>query len=99
MEFLLIGYDGKDAGAPERRKKHRPAHLEHGSELFEEGNLLYGGAMLDEKGDMIGSVMIARFPTRADLDAWLKTEPFVLEKVWEKLEVRNFRPGPWFQEK
>ena len=36
---------------------------------------------------MKGSVLILDFPDRAALDEYLANEPYVLEKVWEKIEV------------
>ena len=56
-----------------------------------------GGAILDDAGGMIGSVLITEFPTRADLDAWLAADPYVTGAVWERLEVKPFRTavGSW----
>jgi uncharacterized protein len=98
MLFLILGRDGTDAEAQNRRKTHRPAHLERGSTLIERGDLLYGGAMLDPAGNMIGSVMIVNFPSQEKIDEWLKDEPFINGGVWQKVEVHPFRPGPWFQD-
>jgi len=56
-----------------------------------EGKALYGIAMLDDEENMIGSVMVMDFPSRAELDEWLKVEPYVVGKVWEKVEVFKAR--------
>jgi uncharacterized protein YciI len=40
---------------------------------------------------MIGSVVLAEFPNRADLDAWLAREPYVTEGVWKNIEIKPFR--------
>jgi len=98
MIFLIMGRDGSDADAHNRRQANRPAHLARGSILKERGDLLYGGAMLDEAGHMIASVMIVKFPSRAKVDEWLEDEPFIKGGVWQTVEVRPFRPGPWFAE-
>ena len=38
---------------------------------------------------MKGSVLILDFPSRADLDAYLASEPYVVENVWEKVEIET----------
>ena len=45
---------------------------------------------------MTGSVLVLDFPERAELDAWLKIEPYVTGDVWRSIEVRPFRVGPSF---
>lgn len=86
-QFIVIGHDGTDAGAPERRKATRDAHLKVCAESVASGNQLIGAAMMDDSGVMNGSVMIMDFPDRAALDAWLAREPYIAGKVWERVEV------------
>ena len=38
---------------------------------------------------MKGSALVLDFPDRAALDAYLKNEPYVVEGVWEKIEVET----------
>lgn len=87
MQFIVIGHDGKDEGALERRMAAREAHLKVCAESVASGNQLIGAAMMDESGKMNGSVMVMDFPDRAALDAWLAREPYVSGKVWDKIEV------------
>ena len=61
--------------------------------------LLLAAAMLDEAGQMNGSVMIGDFPDRAALDAWLAQEPYVTGQVWQTVEVIPCKIGPAFQDK
>src|SRR5579864_8069753 len=75
MQWLVIARDGTDPEAPERRARHRPAHLEGAARLQAAGHLLMGGAILDDSGRMIGSAAVAEFATRAGLDEWLRTDP------------------------
>jgi len=91
MQFLLIAYDGTDAGALNRRMKSRPEHLEKISVVKKAGEFLYGGAILDDTGKMIGSMILYEMPDRATLDERLKNEPYIYNKVWEKIEIRPFR--------
>jgi uncharacterized protein len=57
MQFLVMAKDGSDEDALERRKRTRPTHLASIGPLVESGNVLVGGAMLDDACDMIGSML------------------------------------------
>lgn len=94
MQFIVTGRD--EAGAGERRMALRDKHLARANELLAGGNLLYGVALLDEGGRACGSVMVMEFPSRAELDRWLESEPFVVGKVWAEVEVTPCRVGPMF---
>ncbi len=91
MQFLLLAHDGTDKDAKARRAAVRPAHFAGIAPMVERGELRAAGALLDDAGDMIGSLVLAEFPSRADLDAWLAREPYVTEGVWKKIEIKPFR--------
>ena len=91
MQFLLIAYDGTDAEALDRRMKSRPDHLEKIALIKKAGEFLCGGAILDDSGKMIGSMILYEVPDRATLDERLKNEPYIYNKVWEKINIRPFR--------
>ena len=59
-----------------------------------------GGAILDAAGAMVGSVILADFPSREELDAWLDHDPYVTGAVWQQVEVAPFRVavGSWMPE-
>ena len=86
-QFIVIGHDGTDDGALDRRMAARDAHLKMCAQAVESGNQLIGAAMMDDSGKMNGSCMIMDFPDRAALDAWLAREPYIAGKVWERVEV------------
>jgi uncharacterized protein YciI len=96
MQFLLIGHDGEDADALDRRLAVREAHIALGDQMVADGRMLYGGAILDDADKMIGSVLVLDFPSREELDAWLKIEPYMVGDVWRRVEVQPFRVGPSF---
>ena len=96
MQWLIIARDGTDPGAPERRQAARPAHLENAARLQAAGHLLVGGALTDEAGNMIGSAAVAQFATRAELDQWLRTDPYVTGGVWRDIEVIPYRVAPHY---
>lgn len=90
-QFLVLAYDGTDAGAAGRRQAARPAHFEGIKPMVERGELRSAGAILDEAGTMIGSAIFAEFESRAALDAWFEREPYVKQGVWLRIEVKPFR--------
>ena len=96
MQFLVTAYDATDEGTLERRMGARAAHIATIDRYLASGNMHMGAAILDDSGKMIGSSIIAEFETRAQLDAWLKEEPYVTAKVWEKLDVVPCKIGPSF---
>jgi len=91
MQFILTAYDGTDDGALERRMAVRGEHLEKIEILKKNGEFLFGGAILDDSGKMIGSTIVYEFPDREALDKILKDEPYFTKGVWEKTEIHPFR--------
>ena len=91
MQFLLIAYDSTDAEAPDRRMKNRAEHLEKIAHVKKTGQFLFGGAILDDNEKMIGSMILYETTDREELDKLLLDEPYVSNKVWEKIEIRPFR--------
>lgn len=96
MQYLILAFDGKDVEAPKRRSQVRDAHIQLSNKMLDRGEALYGVALLNEAGSMIGSVYIVDFPSREKLDEWLKQEPYVVGKVWQQIEIHPCRVGPSF---
>ncbi len=96
MQFLIIARDGTDPEAPARRQAVRQAHLAGASKLREKGHLLVGGALTDDDGNMIGSAAVCQFETRAELDQWLATDPYVTGNVWQDIQVLPYRVSPHY---
>jgi uncharacterized protein len=97
VQFVVIARDGTDVDAVMRRQAVRPHHLEGIQPLVDAGNVLTGGAILDDDGNMRGSVLLVDFPSREELDAWLDHDPYVTDGVWQQIEVVPFRVavGSW----
>lgn len=91
MQFLLLAYDGTDSDAPARRAEARTEHLEKIAGLKKRNEFLFGGAILDENGNMKGSMVLYEVPDRATLDERLKDEPYINNGVWKKIEIMPFR--------
>ena len=83
MQFIIKAYDGE--GMLEKRMEVRPRHLEGMKTL---GNrVVCAGGLLDDEGKMKGSVLVLDLPDRAALDSYLSNEPYIIEHVWEQVEV------------
>lgn len=90
-QYLVTAYDYTDTEALQRRMSVRPHHLDAAKELRANGNYVLGGAILNEDGNMIGSVMIVQFETEEALEAWKQNEPYITQKIWESVDVKPFR--------
>lgn len=85
MQFVIKAYDGE--GKLEKRMEVRPRHLQGMAELG--SHVICAGGLLDESGKMKGSLLVTEFKDREEIDAYLAKEPYVVEKVWEKIEVER----------
>ena len=85
MQFLVKAYDGSDM--LEKRMEVRPRHLEGMKRLG--AQIVCAGGLLDDNGKMKGSALVMEFEDRAALDAYLESEPYVTEGVWQKIEVET----------
>jgi hypothetical protein len=91
MQFMITAYDGKDEGALDRRMSVRDSHIAGAKQLKEAGHLIAGGAILDEAEQMIGSTMFVEFESKAELDQWLASDPYVIGNVWQDISVLPIR--------
>ncbi len=85
MQFLIKAYDGE--GMLEKRMAVRPRHLEGINRLGKQ--IICAGGLLDDDGNMKGSALVLDFPDRAALDDYLKHEPYVVEGVWQTIEIEK----------
>ncbi len=83
MQFLIKAYDGE--GMLEKRMEVRPRHLEGMKALGKQ--IICAGGLLDDSGKMKGSVLIVDFSDRNALNDYLEHETYVIEGVWQKIEV------------
>ena len=86
MQFLINAYDGENM--LEKRMEVRPRHLENIDRLGK--HVVFAGGRLNEEGKPVGSVMVMEFDSRAELDEYLKTEPYIEAKVWDRVDVEPF---------
>ncbi|MCR4766053.1 MAG: YciI family protein [Bacteroidaceae bacterium] len=83
MQFVIKAYDGE--GMLDKRMEVRPRHFE-GMDRMKE-HLVCAGGILDEAGKLKGSLLVMEFQSREELDAYLAQEVYVVEHVWQKIEV------------
>ena len=83
MQFLVKAYDEPDM--LKKRMAVRPRHLEGMKALGRQ--IIAAGGLLDEDGKMKGSALVMEFPDRDALDKYLENEPYVIEGVWQKIDI------------
>ena len=45
------------------------------------------GGITNEAGQLVGSMLVVSFDTREQLDEYLKTEPYVVNNVWQDIRI------------
>jgi uncharacterized protein len=86
-----MAWDGEDEGALERRMAVRETHTVRACQAARNGLILEAGAILNDAGQMIGSVMMLEFPSELEARAWLEADVYVTGQVWQHWELRPFR--------
>lgn len=95
MDFLVIAYDHPGEEGRRRRAAARERHLAQAASMTRV-KAVFGTAILDDDGVMIGSMLVMAADSREALDSWLRTEPYVVEDVWREVRVHPCRIGPSF---
>lgn len=94
MWYVIYSHD-KENSLPQRLQA-RPAHLERVQDLLSQGRLLLAGPRpaIDSAdpgpAGFQGSLVVARFDSLTDAQAWADADPYVAAGVYEKVEVSPF---------
>ena len=91
QQYLIIAHDGTDPEALTRRMAVRPDHFKTASQLKANNNFVIGGAILNDKGEMKGSMMVVQFGSDEELRQWMEREPYINGNVWQQVKVEPFR--------
>jgi uncharacterized protein YciI len=95
MLFAVIRHDKPNSLS--LRLSERPKHLEYLKTVLDK--IMYGGALLDDKGQQIGSVLIIDVASEAEANAFAYADPFVDVGLFASSSVKRFRPvfkdGTW----
>lgn len=83
--FVFIGYDGPQG--QELRKKFREAHLEKIKNLSDAGKIVLAGPLTDGTG----SLVVFNCATKSEVELIAKTDPYVMERVFERYEIHPFK--------
>jgi uncharacterized protein YciI len=97
MTFIVTGYDYKDTEALKRRMDAREAHMKGIKTMHANGEILYAAAMLNEKEEMCGSVLILEMASKEEVQAYIDAEAYIAGKVWEKVEIVPCKVPPLFR--
>lgn len=95
MHFLVVAYDHPGPEGQRRRAAARERHLAQAAENSDV-RAVFGTAILDDDGQMIGSMLVMEAADRAVLDRWLHVEPYVVDDVWREVSVHRCQIGPSF---
>ena len=96
MWYAIEGHDGEDVLA--RRLAARERHLARLVALRDEGRLLLAGPCpridAEDPGPAgySGSIVIAEFESLDEARAWAEADPYVEAGVYQRVDVRPFRP-------
>jgi len=85
MLFVIIGHDGPNGAR--LRPALRPAHLEKLRPLAMAGKVAVAGPFTDGSGSLI----VADFDDEDAARAFARNDPYTLEGVFERVEVKPFR--------
>lgn len=91
MHYIIHAYDHTDPDALDRRMAARPAHFNYVQQLKAKDQFVLGGALLDPDGKMIGSMLMLNLETEDQLNEYLKNDPYIVQGVWDTIDVKPFR--------
>ena len=95
MWYTIIATDAPNS--LEKRMAHRPAHLARLQALQDAGRLLLAGPFpaIDSidpgPAGYSGSLIVAEFSNLAEAQTWAEADPFMLQGVYQHVEVKPFR--------
>ena len=88
----LYALIARDRPGLEHRQTNRPAHLEHMAKLDAAGRIRYGGPLVNDSKDMVGSLIIIEAESLDDAKATYAEDPYVIHNVFEHYEVVETMP-------
>ena len=95
MLFAVIRHDKPNSLG--LRLSERPKHLEYLATVLDK--IIYGGALLDDEGKQIGSMLIIDAVDKAAADAFAVADPYVDAGLFASTFVPQFRQvlkdGAW----
>jgi len=96
MHFIIIGKDGDDPDALNRRMAARDGHMAYSEMAVKTGEQVIAAAMLGQDGNMNGSVMIVEFDDIDGVKGWLDKESYITGNVWQDVQIIPCKIPPAF---
>ncbi|MGH6876219.1 MAG: YciI family protein [Rhizomicrobium sp.] len=87
MLFVITAIDRPDSLA--LRMATRPAHFDYAKAS---GAVKLGGPFLDEKGEMIGSLIIIEAADLSEAQRWQANDPYAVAGLFVRNELRAWKP-------
>ena len=86
MHYVIHALDRSDAG--DLRARTRPDHLAYlvGFEVT------FGGPLLDDDGQMCGSLIVLDVDTREAAEEFAAGDPYAVAGLFERVTITGFRP-------
>ncbi|WP_413874767.1 YciI family protein [Albidovulum sp.] len=94
MLYTLTAFDKPGEEARANRARLRLQHMDNLYRLHQAGQLLDGGAYVDDAGNMNGSILLLSFADEAELQAYRHSEVFI-DDVWGEVTLTPFRRIDW----
>lgn len=88
IHFIVNASDHPNALA--KRLAVREEHLERATNLKKNGFILLGGATV-RNGQMDGSFLLVNAESKAQVEEYINTDVYHLEKVWKTIEIKEFK--------
>lgn len=89
MLFAIYGTDNADSLSI--RKATRSAHLDYLAQF----NTPVGGPLLDENGEMCGSLILLQVETLADAESFVAGDPYGAAGLFESVLIKGFKVSAW----
>jgi uncharacterized protein YciI len=86
MHVALIAID--KSGALDLRKSNRDAHLAYADA---QGCTFVAGPLLDDAGDMVGSLVVLDVPDMAAAEDWAANDPYAKAGLFESVTLRAWK--------
>ena len=86
MHFVIHALDRPDAG--DLRLSIREHHVDYLAGF----NVVFGGPLLDDEGEMCGSLIVVDMPDRTAVDALVAGDPYVKAGLFGQVTIRGLRP-------
>ena len=87
MYYSLICYDLPNSS--EKRKRLRESHIKYLNSF--QKLILFAGPMMDEKNNIIGSLIIIKFSNKNEADDFSKNDPYFLGGLFKKVLINKFK--------